>query len=117
MRRSSWGYCARCLSPAWRHELAAWTGPGRGRHERVFLDAFYQPVRDDCGMVADVLFFGADVTAQVLDRQKDRELAAVRDRYQTLFDALPFGVMRYSADDLASHEAVLAPLAVPMPSP
>jgi len=86
--------------PTWRHELAAWTGHLRGRPERVVVDAFYQPVRDDSGMVTGVLFFGADVTAQVLDRQRKKELAAVKDRYQALFDALPFGVIRYSADGL-----------------
>jgi PAS domain S-box-containing protein len=85
--------------PIWRHELA-WTGHRQGGSERVFVDAFYQPVRDDSGIVTGVLFFGADVTAQVLDRHRDKELAAVKDRYQTLFDALPFGVIRYSADGL-----------------
>ena len=86
--------------PAWRHELAAWTGHHQGRPERVFVDALYQPVRDDTGQVTGVLFFGADVTAQVLARQGNQELAAVKDRYRTLFDALPFGVIGYSADGL-----------------
>jgi PAS domain S-box-containing protein len=86
--------------PAWRHELSAWTGHHQGRPERVFVDAFYQPVRDDSGLVTGVLFFGADVTAQVLARQGNKELEAVKDRYRALFDALPFGVIGYSADGL-----------------
>jgi PAS domain S-box-containing protein len=84
--------------PAWRHELPAWTGHRRGRPERVFVDAFYQPVRDDSGIVTGVLFFGADVTAQVLDRHAGKELSAVKDPHKTLFDALPFGVIHYCAD-------------------
>ena len=86
--------------PAWRPELPTWTRHHRGLPERVFVDAFYQPVRDDSGLVTGVLFFGADVTAQVLARPGNKELAAVKDRYRTLFDALPFGVIRYSADGL-----------------
>lgn len=87
--------------PVWRHELTAWTGGHRGgRPERVVMDACYQPVRDDSGKVTCVLFLGADVTAQVEDRHENKELAAVKDRYRTLFDALPFGVIRYFADGL-----------------
>jgi PAS domain S-box-containing protein len=83
-----------------RHELTAWTGHRQGRPERVLVDAFCQPVRDDSGTVTGVLFFGADVTARVLDRHRNKELAAVKDAYRTLFDTLPFGVIRYSADGL-----------------
>jgi PAS domain S-box-containing protein len=86
--------------PAWRHELPVRAGRRRGQPGRIFVDAFYQAVRDDSGKVTGVLFFGADVTAQVTGRRGSGELAAVTDRYQTLFDALPFGVIRYSADGL-----------------
>ena len=83
--------------PTWRHELTAWTRHRRGQPERVFVEGFYQPVRDDSGAVTGVLFVGADVTAQVLGRHKNKELAAVKD---PLFETLPFGVIRYSADGL-----------------
>jgi PAS domain S-box-containing protein len=90
--------------PLRRHEPAAWAGHRRGWPERVFMDAFYQPVRDDSGAVTGVLFFSAEVTAQVRDRYRDEELAgeltAVKDRYRALFETLPFGVIRYSADGL-----------------
>jgi len=90
--------------PLWPHEKAAWAGHRRGWLGRAFADAFYQPVRDDSGAVTGVLFFGADVTAPVRDRYRSEELAgelaAVKDRYRALFETLPFGVIRYSADGL-----------------
>jgi PAS domain S-box-containing protein len=97
------GLCRQVLESgesAWHHELALPAGHRRGQPERVFLDALCQPVRDDSGTVTGVLFFGADVTAQVLERPGNEELAAARDQYRTLFDALPFGVICYSADGL-----------------
>jgi PAS domain S-box-containing protein len=101
--------------PTWRHALTAWTGHRKGQPGRVLIDAFYQPVRDDSGVVTSVLFLGtdvtgADVTAQVTGRDPNtaqvtgghgnKELAAVEDRYRTLFNAVPFGVVCCSADGL-----------------
>jgi PAS domain S-box-containing protein len=87
--------------PACRHELPAWTGHRHGRPERVFVDAVYQPVKDEAGVVTGVLFLGTDVTARVTARNREeKELATAGDGYRTLFDALPFGVIHYSADGL-----------------
>ena len=72
------------------------------RPEQVFVDFAYQPVRDADGGVAGLLCFAADVTANVRARSGHEalaaQLAATQERYQTLFETLPQGVVHYAAD-------------------
>ncbi len=75
----------------------------RGREpEQMFVDFAYQPVRNDAGGVAGVLLYITDVTAHVLDRRRQAELAerlaVTEERYRTLFETLPHGVIHYDAD-------------------
>jgi PAS domain S-box-containing protein len=70
--------------------------------ERLFVDIVYQAVRDDAGDIAGVLLCANDVTAHVRD-QRRLELAADRlaiteERYRTLFETLPLGVVHCKAD-------------------
>lgn len=73
-----------------------------GRAEHLFMDFCYQPVRDDAGTVTGILLYAADVTAHVRDRHRLEELAAeltaTQERYQTLFETMPLGVVHYHAD-------------------
>ena len=85
-----------------------------GQLDRVFVDYACQPVRDDHGAVAGLLIFVSDVTANVADRRSraavDAELAASQDRFRTLFESLPYGIVHYAPDGLvtgmneAAHE-------------
>jgi PAS domain S-box-containing protein len=72
------------------------------RLEQVFVDFAYQPVRDADGGVAGLLCFAADVTANVRAGSGHEalaaQLAATQERYQTLFETLPQGVVHYAAD-------------------
>ncbi len=49
-----------------------------------------------------VLLFAADITAHVRDRRRlerlTEQLAVAEERYRTLFETLPLGVIQYSAD-------------------
>ncbi len=75
-----------------------------GELDRVFVDYACQPVRDDHGAVSGLLIFVSDVTADVLDRRGraalEAELAASQERFRTLFETLPHGVVHYAADGL-----------------
>src|SRR5580692_6860742 len=75
-----------------------------GDPEQVFVDFIYQPVRDAAGTPAGLWLFTADVTANVRDRLGSEALAAqlldTQERYQTLFETLPQGVIYYAADGL-----------------
>jgi PAS domain S-box-containing protein len=68
--------------------------------EQVFVDFVYQPVPH--GPAAGVLIFAADVTVRVRDRARHERLAAqlaiTQERYRTLFDTLPQGVIYHAAD-------------------
>ena len=72
--------------------------------EQVFVDFVYQPVRNADGAVAGLWAFTADVTAQVRDRLGSEALAEqlvdTQERYRTLFQTLPQGVIYYAADGL-----------------
>jgi PAS domain S-box-containing protein len=75
-----------------------------GQLEQVFVDFIYQPVRNADGGVAGLWAFTADVTANVQARLGSEALAAqlldTQERYQTLFETLPQGVIYYAADGL-----------------
>jgi PAS domain S-box-containing protein len=75
-----------------------------GQPEPVFVDFIYQPVRDAKGAPAGLWVFAADVTANVGERLGSAQLAAelveTQERYRTLFETLPQGVIYYAADGL-----------------
>jgi len=75
-----------------------------GDPEQVFVDFVYQPVRNAEGTPAGVWLFTADVTANVRERRGGSVLAAqlaeTQERYRTLFQTLPQGVIYYAADGL-----------------
>jgi PAS domain S-box-containing protein len=78
---------------------------GRGSApEQVFVECLYQPVRGADGQVEGVLLLVSDVTVQVRDRREQEALAAqltaTRERYQTLFETLPQGVIYYDTNGL-----------------
>ncbi len=70
--------------------------------EQLFVDFVYQPVRDDAGCVDGVLLYASDVTGHVRDRRQLEKLAgqltSSEERYRTLFETLPQGVVHYNAD-------------------
>ncbi|HUZ23361.1 MAG TPA: SpoIIE family protein phosphatase [Streptosporangiaceae bacterium] len=70
--------------------------------EQLFVDFVYQPVRDADGAIVGVLLYAADVTEHVRDRDRlealARHLAASEERYRTLFETMPQGVIHYDAD-------------------
>ena len=71
---------------------------------KVFVECLYQPVRGADGPADGVLLLVSDVTAQVLDRRAQEalatQLAATQERYQTLFETLPQGVIYYDTNGL-----------------
>jgi PAS domain S-box-containing protein len=82
-----------------------------GELEQVFVDFLAQPVRNAAGRVTGVLLHVTDVTEHVMDRRQMEALtetsAATEERYRTLFETLPEGVVYYSADGvvLAANRA------------
>ena len=93
---------ARTGEPSRGRESEVWIGGCGQEPERLFVDFSYQPVRDEAGGVSGVLLYGADVTAHVRDRHRLEELAerlaVTEERYRTLFETLPHGVIHYNAD-------------------
>ncbi len=99
---------------AWRGREVEMQINRDGVLDRVIIDYACQPVRDDHGAVAGLLIFVSDVTADVLDRRGraalTAELAASQERFRTLFETLPYGIVHYAADGLvigmnqAAHE-------------
>jgi PAS domain S-box-containing protein len=75
--------------------------PG-AKPDLAYIDSVFQPVRDEAGRVAGVLIFITDVSDHVRDRQQLEELAdrlqRSEERYETLFDTLPFGVLHVERD-------------------
>ena len=90
--------------PVRGHETELWLGRSGTQPEQVFVDVVYQPVRDAGNSVVGMLVFAADVTSSVRDRlrpeQLSVQLADSQDRYRTLFETLPQGVIHYAADGL-----------------
>jgi PAS domain-containing protein len=81
-------------------EVELWIRRQGEQPEQVFVDFVYQPVSH--GLAAGVLIFAADVTVRVRDRARHERLAAqlaiTQERYRTLFDTLPQGVIYHAAD-------------------
>jgi PAS domain S-box-containing protein len=93
---------ARTGEPFGGQEYEVWVGePGR-EPEQLFVDFACQPVRDDSGEVTGVLLYGTNVANHVRDRRRQEvlaeRLAVTEERYRTLFETLPHGVIHYKAD-------------------
>jgi PAS domain S-box-containing protein len=77
---------------------------GGSSPEQVFVECLYQPVRGAGGRADGVLLLVSDVTAQVLDRRAQEalatQLAVTQERYRTLFETLPQGVIYYDTNGL-----------------
>ena len=77
---------------------------GGGEPEQVFVACLYQPVRSADGRADGVLLLLSDVTKQARDRRQQEalatQLAATQERYQTLFETLPQGVIYYDTNGL-----------------
>ena len=69
---------------------------------QLFADFAGRPVRDAGGTVAGVLLYAADVTAHARDQKRLEalagDLAASEERYRTLFETMPQGIVHYGAD-------------------
>ena len=70
--------------------------------EPLYVDSVYEPVRDEDGRVAGVLIFSTDVSDHVRDRRQLEELAdslqRSEERYRTLFETLPHGIVQLDQD-------------------
>ena len=86
----------------WRGHESELSIRRHGELHQIFVDYACVPVRDDDGAVAGMLIFASDVTADVQDRRTRaalaEQLAASQERFRTLFDTLPEGIIYYSAD-------------------
>ncbi len=83
-------------------ESEVWIRQHGREPEQLFVDFAYQPLSDESGRVTGVLLYITDVTAHVRDRRRQEELAerlaVTEERYRTLFETLPHGVIHYNAD-------------------
>lgn len=88
--------------PSQGREAEVWIRRHGHESEQLFVDFAHQPVRDEAGRVVGVLMCGHDVTAHVRDRRRLEvlagRLATTDERYRTLFETLPYGVIHYNAD-------------------
>ncbi|HTT54431.1 MAG TPA: SpoIIE family protein phosphatase [Streptosporangiaceae bacterium] len=93
---------ARTGEPFQDRESELWLRRHGRAPEQLFVELAYQPVRDDAGRIDGVLLYGSDVTGHVRDRRRLEalagELASSEERYRTLFETLPQGVVHYTAD-------------------
>jgi PAS domain S-box-containing protein len=93
---------ARTGQPFEGRESEVWVRQHGHEPEQMFVDFAYQPVRDDAGGITGVLLYITDITAHVRDRRRQEELAerlaVTQERYRTLFETLPHGVIHYNAD-------------------
>ena len=84
------------------HETELWIRRHGDRPEQVLIDFAYQAVPAAGATAAGLLVFAADVTAHVRDRRGQEMLAeqltVTEDRYRTLFETLPQGVVYCAAD-------------------
>ena len=93
---------ARTGKPLRAPEFELWIRRPGQEPVQLFLDFAYQPLRDDAGNVHGVLLCGSDITGHVRDRRQlemlAEQLASSEERYRTLFETLPHGVIYYDAD-------------------
>lgn len=68
----------------------------------IFVDFACQPVRDASGTIAGIALYATDVTPHVRDRSGlealATDLAASEERYRTLFETMPQGIVHYAVD-------------------
>ena len=78
--------------------------PGSAAPEQVFVECLYAPVRGPHAAMDGVLLLKSDVTERVRDRRQleamAAQLSATQERYQTLFETLPQGVIYYDTNGL-----------------
>jgi PAS domain S-box-containing protein len=88
--------------PARGVESEVWIRRPGQEPEQLFVDVVHQAVRGGAGGVAGVLLYANDVTTHVRDRRSVEVLAerltVTEERYRTLFETLPLGVIHYNAD-------------------
>ena len=79
-----------------------WVRRHGAQPEQVYFDSVYQPVRDEADRVTGVLILKTDVSDHVRDRQHLERLAdrlrRSEERYRTLFETLPHGIIHYDQD-------------------
>jgi PAS domain S-box-containing protein len=79
-----------------------WVRQHGAEPELAYFDSVYLPVRDETDRVAGVLIFATDVSDHVRDRQQLEQLAnrlqLSEERYRTLFETLPHGIIQYERD-------------------
>ena len=89
--------------PRRRHEVELRIRRG-GQLDQLFVNYALHPVRDGRGTVDGLLVYVTDVTADVRGREAsaalDAQLAASQERFRTLFETLPQGIIHYAADGL-----------------
>ena len=83
-------------------QAGIWVQPRGTQAGQLFADFVGRPVCDADGAVAGVLLYAADVTAHVRDQKRLEalagDLAASEERYRTLFETMPQGIVHYGAD-------------------
>ena len=88
--------------PRLAREEGLWVRRDGAEPEYIYLDSVYQPVHDEAGRVAGVLIFATDVSDHVRDRQQLEDLASrlqrSEERYRTLFETLPHGIIHLDRD-------------------
>ena len=93
---------ARTGQPLQGREFEIWIRRPGQEPDQLFMDFACQPLRDEAGRVSGVLLCGSDVTCHVRDRRQlevlAEQLAPSEERYRTLFETLPQGVVHFDAD-------------------
>ena len=83
-------------------QAGIWVQQRGAQAGQVLVEFACQPVRDAGGAVAGVLLYAADASAHVRDRNRLEvlagDLAASEERYRTLFETMPQGIVHYDAD-------------------
>jgi PAS domain S-box-containing protein len=86
-----------------RHnETGVWVDRPGGDPGQLLVDFACQPVPGADGTVAGILLYAADVTEHVRDQRRlegvTGQLADLEERYRTLFETMPQGVVHYDAN-------------------
>ena len=83
-------------------ETPVWVQRPGQEPEQLFLDFVYQPAHEADGTVSGILLYATDMTEHVTDRRRlealTGELADTQERYRTLFETMPQGVVHYDSN-------------------